>query len=585
MKKTRTTAQKMDNKMRIVLVIYSCSFLYSSLGVFQSTSYSNRLSLTHPPFDHSSWVNNLRRIVQSAQNNANVSDLRRQKRSVSVRNTYPVCPPLNGFEIVNYEDLRCPDLFAKQEEGYQDSSIKMIRAQSLVETRRICTCDQKRTYRYCFKKFFDSDEKNERSETLQPTVEHCQTLCDEMLTTNQVKKVHGMVPDYQCWWMKGTTMNGVTTTLHAIDVKVDLLSGAVTNQFIRDGTCQWGQVNCRFSGGAMIVFPSNSTITDLSLPKEIYDMDFMEKRFINSSYMILRAKISRVVYTVYTCCIRRFGGCILPSIRGDVFWTSDGSYQPCKEVTRTVLPALSDFGVKDVDLDELQRREHLCHLTKQSVLNSVKVKVPIQKRLLQVFNDFEENNEGLVNLYYTSNGALILAKCYNTVYESLRYQCPDVWRLTLGESTIGCYDARAGIAFVTGCKCYENNTVSHLMGRYVVKRDENSKLLVAEYRQYPESSMLQELAELARGYKEVFTMIESPTGIIIYDDPIMHERSEQHQMDQEYGYLDLFSGLWQWVDSFKRGFIIALVMIAVCVIAGVIAYFYYKNKTGGYKQL
>lgn len=549
------------------------------------TRYSNRFSITGISFDYSSWYQYARRTINDSIHTKRADSLRRTRREVLQKNTYPICPPLNGFEVINYEDLKCPDLFARQEAGYRESSIRMIKSQSLIETRRICTCDQKRVYRYCFKKFFDSDEKTERSETLQPTVEHCQSLCDEMLSSNQVKKVHGAVPEFQCWWMKGTTVDGVSTTLHAIDVKLDLLTEIITNQFIKGGGCQWGQVSCKFSGGATIVFPSNSTLPEQLPLWHTHDIDFVEKSTANSSYMILKSKVSNTVYTVYACCMHRFGGCVIPSIRGDVFWSPNSPFKPCKETTRTVVPALSDFGLKDADMEELQRREHICHLTKQSILNSVKVKVPVQKRLLQVFNDLGDNKEGIVNLYYTSNGALILAKCFNTVYETLSYQCPDIWKMTLSGSTIGCYDARAGIAFVTGCKCYENNTVTHLMGKYVVKRDPRANLLVAEVRHYPESNILQELAELARGYKEVFNIIESPTGIIIYDDPTTQERSDQEHMHQEYAQFDLFSGLWQWVDSFRRGFTIALALIVIFAITGVCLYIYYKKRTGGYSKL
>ncbi|WPV62736.1 MAG: glycoprotein [Wufeng shrew rhabdovirus 8] len=537
-----------------------------NLGV----SHSNVLNLTRSDnFDSDTWLVSYYRQFSSIP-----TGLKRSKRSIPgdhpTLKKYTVCPPIDGFEIMNYENLACPDLIMEQESKYLKTEVRRILPVSLVERPRVCTCVQQKYIRWCFKKFFDSDEKTERVMRLEPVRGHCQTLCNEMINQGKVELIHGAVPDYSCWWMKGTTVEGVVTKMQAVNVLVNKVTMEVTNQFFQHGKCIWDSLDCRFQGGAYVIFPAkNSPVKVLNAAD--YSTEVFDYREIpGSDLMLLRSKVSKTVYNVKKCCISYGTNCLAPSIRGYLFditrHASKTTLSPCPDTWSSVVPPLSSRVIQDPDVRELNKEEMFCHLTKQSILNSVKVGVAISRRLLSVFNDEHRSALPSKSMYYISGKSLIHAKCIVVEYDDVSYHCPDIWVLKRMGSSIACYDARANIAFAAKCQCYPKVSVRYIMNEYVVQGG-NGTYSLKPYK-YPESDVVEELNLLAQSYKDLLSYVQTPSGVIIYDDPILKGRQEDALTNQTYAAINLLGDFFGWFRNIKN----AVTSVGVAVLLGLSVY-------------
>lgn len=528
---------------------------------------SNVVNLTHSEiFDSDAWMSLYQQHLNMTPQHG-----KRSKRSVgngqAVEKQYVVCPPLDGFEIMSYESLACPELILTQESKYTAISAKRVLPISLVEKPRVCTCMQQKHVRWCFKRFFDSDEKSEKVIRLEPVRGHCQELCDEMINQGKVELTHGSVPGYSCWWMKGTTVEGVVTKIQAINVVLNKLTMEVTNQFFQNGKCIWGSLDCRFQGGAYVIFPAKSE-PDKKLVLKDYSTESFDYREIKGSDMILlRSKVAKTVYNVKKCCIRYGSSCLAPSIRGHLFDVTALLAvlinKMCPESWASITPPLSSGIIQDPDVRELHKEEMFCHLTKQSILNSVKVGVALSKRLLSVFN--HENTAGVPSkfLYYLSGKSLVRAKCITVTYDEVVYHCPDIWVLKKMGSAIACYDARANIAFAAKCQCYPEVSARYIMNEYVV-RGTNGTYTLDKYK-YPESDVVEELNLLAQGYKDLLSYIQTPSGIIIYDNPIIKGTQEDAFTNQTYAAVNLFGDFFGWFRNIKSAFITIITIALICL--------------------
>lgn len=559
MKKTSTT-----NYDKMILICTAVA-LFVCLANTDAEEMGNVLNLTSTKlYDPVSWAKELHaRLAEMGM----VRRMRRSANGVTDQKTFPICPPLDAFEVINYENLNCPNLIDKQESKYTPTSIHRVLPISIVSKPRICACTQRKYTRWCFKKFFDSDQKEENVQLLEPPRSHCQALCDEMIEAGKLELIHGQVPKYSCWWMKGTTVEGVVTEIRAVNVVLNHVTKEVTNQFLTDGKCLWNSLTCRFQGGAYITYPRSVTIEKQLTSSDYSTETFSIRRITNSDMAVVRSSVGHVAYNVKLCCIRYGNYCLSPSIRGHLFDTTgqsleDHGFKLCDSGSASITPPITASVVEDKSVDDLYREEHICHLTKQSILNSAKIGVPIAKRLLSVFNLASDGMQ-LVPRYFLSGKSLVHAQCMNVEYDSVEFHCPDIWVLKKLGSSLGCYDARANVAFAAKCRCYDNTTVSYIMNKYVVKKT-GTKFSLDKYT-YPESEVVEELTLLAQGYKDLLSYIQTPAGILIYEDPIIKGLKDSYLTNQTHAGVNLFGDFFGWFSRF-RDLVYSVFGIAIAIL-------------------
>lgn len=511
--------------------------------------------------------------------------------------TVPLCPAIKYFEPVLLDTISCRDFMAEQARQYEDTSVKRVREDHFHTNVKTCTCTGHQITRSCFMHFFGPLEKDEQEATFIVTDDECYIHCDTLWKSQDTSLDVGGPPDWSCNWMQRTTVTNNWINVKMVWARGDLLNSRITHQFLVGGECPMSAPSCEFVNGAKLVIQDKPSytikdITDATSYKEDYETRKLQGISNPDEWMWVRSKGAHKPHLLHNkCCVLLTdpsNQCIVRSSAGQYFVSPVKDPKLCDKTERlSILPLIPEVSL-DPSVDDMLMRQQICHVTKQSVMNAAASRTKILQELMKVFD--EPSDDGTtVWKYFTSGGKLLKSACGIVTFDNLEWECPNIWFLKRGDVKVGCYDQMADLAHPSGCICHNNQSRDSFMGRYIPFFNTDKQRWDAKRLSGNIPEIIAELAVSSEGYLEYINSINTPTGVVVYSDPVpkaIIDKIEETSTRAGANIGNWFSNMFSNIRSFFTGLGVIILVLVVLGIGLVVAKKVIEFKTGGgYKKM
>lgn len=492
--------------------------------------------------------------------------------------TVPLCPTVDYFEPVLIDTLSCRDHLADKTRTYEPVEIHRVREDHFHAKVKTCTCTGREVTRTCFMHFFGPLEKEE-SETTRPVPDEvCYKHCDSLWKTQQTSLHVGGPPEWSCYWMQKTTVTSPWVIVKMIWVRGDLLNERIIHPSLVNGECPLSSQSCEFANGAKLVIQDKPSykvkdITPSTQYAEVYETRPIIGIDRSSDWIWIRSiKTHKPHLLSNKCCVvvtDPSKQCILRSSAGQYFVSHATEPKLCDSNQKMpILPLIPEVSM-DPSVEVMLLRQQVCHVTKQSVMNAAAARNPILQEVMKVFDN--PSDDGLtVWKYFTSGGKILKSACGLVSFDEPRWMCPNVWVLHLRGVKVGCYDQLTDLAHTSGCTCHRLQSNNSFLSEFVPMYNARDRTWVARRLRGSIPEIISELASASIGYMEYINSLQTPSGVIVYSDPIpkaIVDKVEERSIRSGSKVGQWFANLFNNVRSFFTG-VGVLGLLACAVMLG-----------------
>ncbi|DAZ87781.1 TPA_asm: hypothetical protein [Metorhabdovirus 2] len=444
-------------------------------------------------------------------------EVRRVRRSVSrEKHMWPVCRRLRDFKLITPEELTCPTRALDRARNSPVVRVAIVPPSQIISLQDACICKAIEYTSSCFKHFFGPNEKTVTSRMVRPDPQYCLDECKNRIkigASGALRKMQA-IPPHNCRWMQTNTNTGIVYEVGVIQASYDIMAGRFTSPFIVQGGCTYPGSDCQYDGGYTFLFLPNTPKSKDFAPSVVTS----HHRLLNTgdpNYKLVTSPDFKTNYVVRESChyILKNGRAVR-AITGELIFNMSSKAE-CKSSTwDDTIPTVRMPNLLP-EIKELTRDLHICLLTRQSIMNSAKLKITIEKRLFKVFDDLDKDSL-IATQYLQAPDGFYRGSCVQKDFTDLKYHCPDIWYIWNERQRIGCYDARLGVAFESDCACYKGPPESlELMGMFLASNVSGSWVATPHF--IPISEKIHKIQLVADGVRDLYRSLTAGSGVLVVD--------------------------------------------------------------------